>query len=118
MTSFLALGAWVFTTVSGMGESVPAVAPEIVSAWKSTTGNAVLIFRYDGVYFHVQDDASRPGMERGSYVWNSSSKILTATPITATIVTAAIPGDATSEQVTVSIPSTSTSRFIRLKATR
>jgi hypothetical protein len=35
-----------------------------------------------------------------------------------TIVTAAVPGDATTEQVTATIPSTSASRFVRLKATR
>ena len=35
-----------------------------------------------------------------------------------TIVTAPVPGDATAEQVTVTIPSTSTSRFVRLKASR
>ena len=35
-----------------------------------------------------------------------------------TIVTAPVPGDATSEQVTVTIPSTGTSRFVRLKAGR
>ena len=35
-----------------------------------------------------------------------------------TIATTAVPGDATVEQVTVTIPSTSTSRFVRLKASR
>jgi hypothetical protein len=35
-----------------------------------------------------------------------------------TIITAVVPGDATAEQVTVTIPSTSTSRFVRLKASR
>ena len=34
------------------------------------------------------------------------------------ITAAAVPGDATAEQVTVTIPSTSTSRFVRLKASR
>jgi hypothetical protein len=35
-----------------------------------------------------------------------------------TIITAPVPGDATSEQVTVTIPSASASRFVRLKASR
>ncbi len=35
-----------------------------------------------------------------------------------TIITAAIPGDATAEQVIVTIPSTSASRFVRLKVSR
>ena len=35
-----------------------------------------------------------------------------------TITTTPVPGDATAEQVTVTIPSTSTSRFVRLKASR
>jgi Immunoglobulin domain len=35
-----------------------------------------------------------------------------------TIVTVPVPGDATSEQVTATIPSTSNSRFVRLKASR
>jgi hypothetical protein len=35
-----------------------------------------------------------------------------------TIATTPVPGDATAEQVTVTIPSTSTSRYVRLKASR
>ena len=35
-----------------------------------------------------------------------------------TIITAAVPNDTTAEQATVTIPSTSTSRFVRLKAIR
>ena len=35
-----------------------------------------------------------------------------------TIFTTAVPGDATAEQVTVTIPSTGSKRFVRLKASR
>ena len=63
------------------GQNIPEVAPEIVSAWKADVGDALLIFRYDGVYFQVQDDASRPGMERGSFTWNKASEAFSATTL-------------------------------------
>jgi hypothetical protein len=52
---------------------IPDIAPEIVSAWKSNSENTILILRHDGVYFQVQDDASRPGMERGTYSWDKAT---------------------------------------------
>ena len=60
------------------GAEIAAVAPEIVSAWKINSGNTLLIFRHDGTYFHVEDDGNRPGMERGTYVWNKTSSAFSA----------------------------------------
>jgi hypothetical protein len=51
----------------------PPVPPEIVAAWKSADGKSLLVFRHDGIYYHIQDSASEPGMERGTFVWNKTS---------------------------------------------
>lgn len=51
----------------------PPVPPEIVSAWKSADGKTLLVFRHDGIYYHIQDSPDRPGMERGTFVWNKPS---------------------------------------------
>ncbi|MGJ8653683.1 MAG: hypothetical protein ACSHX8_10455 [Opitutaceae bacterium] len=64
----------------------------IVGAWQSGNGasnaSGMLLFQADGTYFHAEDvvaDGSEvDGMERGTYTWNSSSGLLTATPDTDT----------------------------------
>ncbi len=64
-----------------VGASVPAVPPEIVSAWKLNGGNALLIFRHDGTYFHAEADDVQPGMERGFFTWNKVTQALAVTPL-------------------------------------
>ena len=64
-----------------LSQTIPDFAPEIVSAWKANGSNALLIFRYDGVYFQVQDDSSTPGMERGTFTWNKASSAFSATTL-------------------------------------
>lgn len=80
----LALTLALAGTLPSHSQTIPDIAPENVSAWKANGVDALLIFRYDGVYLQVQDVASRPGMERGTFTWNSSSKVLTVIPITDT----------------------------------
>ena len=64
-----------------LSQSIADIAPEIVSAWKSSDSDTLLIFRHDGVYFHVQDDPSAPGMERGTFTWNKASSAFSATTL-------------------------------------
>ena len=64
-----------------LSQSIPAIPPEIVSAWKHNSENTLLIFRHDGTYFQVQDDATRPGMERGTFTWNQASTAFSATTL-------------------------------------
>lgn len=63
------------------GVVISEVPPEIISAWKLNGGNALLIFRHDGTYFHAEDDGLRPGMERGAYVWNKATSAFSATTL-------------------------------------
>jgi hypothetical protein len=69
------------TAVLSHGQTTPEIAPEIVSAWKLNSENALLIFRHDGTYFQIQDDASRPGMERGSFIWDKTTSAFSASPV-------------------------------------
>lgn len=62
-------------------EEVPQVSPEIVSAWKMNGGQAILIFRYDGYYYQIENSSSRPGMEYGSYEWNKGSGSIECSPL-------------------------------------
>ncbi len=68
-------------TSPAQGQTIAAIPPEIVSAWKADSGHALLIFRYDGVYFQVQDDPSRPGIERGTFTWNQATTAFSATAL-------------------------------------
>ena len=79
-SGILALAASFVTATSTLlhGQTIAAISPEIVSAWKLTGGNAVLIFRYDGIYQQIQTDASQPGMERGTFAWNKTTGAFTA----------------------------------------
>ena len=63
------------------GQTIAAIPPEIVSAWKHNSENTLLIFRHDGTYFQVQDDATRPGMERGTFTWNKATSAFSATTL-------------------------------------
>ena len=62
-----------------LSQTIPDISPEIISAWKSNDSDTLLIFRYDGVYFQVQDDPSAPGMERGTFTWDKTSSAFSAT---------------------------------------
>lgn len=62
-------------------QTIPEVAPEIVSAWKADGEEALLIFRYDGTYHMAQDSATEPGMERGTFIWNKATSAFSATTI-------------------------------------
>ncbi|MEY4568899.1 MAG: hypothetical protein RLZZ398_338 [Verrucomicrobiota bacterium] len=64
-----------------LSQSIPEIPAQILSAWKSNSGNALLIFRHDGTYFQVQDDATRPGMERGTFTWNKATNAFSATTL-------------------------------------
>lgn len=81
----LALGLLIFQaaciTARAQAQSFESPPSEIVSAWKLTGGDVLLIFRYDGIYFQVQDDSSRPGMERGIFIWNKSTSAFSATAL-------------------------------------
>jgi Immunoglobulin domain len=68
-------------TLPSHSQTIPNIAPEIVSAWKANGSDALLIFRYDGVYFQVQDDASRPGIERGTFTWDKVTSAFSATTL-------------------------------------
>ena len=54
------------------------VAPEIVSAWKANGPDVLLIFRYDGTYYMIHDSDTRPGMERGTFLWNKATGAFSA----------------------------------------
>ncbi len=77
LTLILALAG----TLPCTSQTIPDIAPEIISAWKSNSGDALLIFRYDGVYFQAQDDASRPGMERGTFTWDKVTQAFSTTTL-------------------------------------
>jgi hypothetical protein len=64
-----------------LSQTIPDIAPEIISAWKSNDSDTLLIFRYDGVYFQVEDDPSAPGMERGTFTWNNATSAFSATTL-------------------------------------
>ena len=68
-------------TSPAQGQTIAVIPSEIVSAWKADGDNALLIFRYDGVYFQVRDDPSRPGMERGTFTWNQATSAFSATAL-------------------------------------
>ena len=63
------------------GQTTAVIPPEIISAWKLNGADTLLIFRYDGVYFHVQDDGLKPGMERGTFIWNKVTSAFSATSL-------------------------------------
>ena len=63
------------------GQTLPDVAPEIVSAWKAVGQDAIVIFRYDGTYYLAQDSATEPGMERGTFTWDKATAAFSATTI-------------------------------------
>lgn len=60
------------------GQTIPAVPPEIVSAWKLDAGNVVVIFRHDGVFYFIDGEAGHSGMERGTFEWNKTSGVFSA----------------------------------------
>jgi hypothetical protein len=102
-------------------QDIPEVAPEIVSAWKSSDIDALLIFRYDGNYYQVGDSATRPGMERGTFVWDKASGAFFASTVVDTngedglshlpvATTLAIIGDA----LTLSVPGQGSFAFARV----
>lgn len=62
------------------GQTIPDVAPEIVSAWADGE-DALLIFRYDGTYYMAQDSATEPGMEHGTFIWDKATSDFSATPL-------------------------------------
>jgi hypothetical protein len=64
-----------------IGQTIPELPPEIVSAWKANGEDALLIFRYDGTYFMAQDSDTEPGMERGTFTWNQATSAFSATTL-------------------------------------
>lgn len=68
-------------TLPSHGQTIPEIPTEIVSAWKLNGGDALLIFRHDGVYFQVQDDPNQPGMERGTFTWDKTTSAFSATTL-------------------------------------
>jgi len=73
------LGPLLLLPVLALTQTIPEVPPEIVSAWKLNGGNSLLIFRYDGIYYQVQDDASWKGVERGNFSWDKATSAFSAT---------------------------------------
>ena len=65
-------------TVHTLANPITPPSPEIVSAWKLNSGNALLIFRHDGVYFQAQNNTSSPGMENGTFTWDEASNAFSA----------------------------------------
>jgi len=48
-------------------------SPEIVSAWKLSGEDLVVVFGYDGTYYLIENDSTPPGMERGTFEWDNET---------------------------------------------
>lgn len=90
----------------------PYVYPEIISAWKANTGTSLLMFRYDGTYYHVLNSATDPGVERGTYAWDKTTGSFSATARVDTNGTAGLSPLAGNPATTVTIASNTLTRTV------